>query len=71
MFCFFKHFHADCSDPTPEFGITVVGDIWEGSVVNIACMEGYKIKGNSSIMCKGDGKWSGTPTCQLVGMLKF
>jgi hypothetical protein len=35
-----------------------------GSVIQYVCIAGYKISGNSSIVCNSDGLWNGSlPTC--------
>lgn len=42
-----------------------MGGTREGKVVEYACMEGYKLKGNAHRTCLSTGEWSGSiPRCR-------
>lgn len=40
-----------------------------GSMVEITCNPGYKLNGNSTVICGVDGRWSELPNCTAVGMI--
>ena len=44
--------------------ITSLNETVVGSVANYECDTGYKLVGNSSIVCQDDRGWSTLPVCQ-------
>ncbi|XP_053398183.1 sushi, von Willebrand factor type A, EGF and pentraxin domain-containing protein 1-like [Mercenaria mercenaria] len=56
----------NCSDPTPESGNVDSTDFQYGSVIEVTCVEGYKINGNSSIICQANSTWSNIPVCDQI-----
>ncbi|XP_053387243.1 sushi, von Willebrand factor type A, EGF and pentraxin domain-containing protein 1-like [Mercenaria mercenaria] len=59
---------VDCGDPTPIKGLADQNETTYGAVVEITCLDGYNITGNSTIICEQDGGWSSTPVCDPTGM---
>ncbi|WAR27354.1 MLP-like protein [Mya arenaria] len=56
----------DCGDPTPENGRSNVSKNTFNEIVEIACDEGYNIKGTSVIWCKENLQWSDSTICAIV-----
>ncbi|XP_053397254.1 uncharacterized protein LOC123551744 isoform X2 [Mercenaria mercenaria] len=56
----------DCSDPTPESGNVDDKNFQYGSVIEVTCIEGYKLNGNSSIICQTNSTWSIIPVCDQI-----
>ncbi|XP_053392183.1 uncharacterized protein LOC123551746 isoform X4 [Mercenaria mercenaria] len=56
----------NCSDPTPESGNVDDKNFQYGSVIEVTCIEGYKISGNSSIVCQANSTWSNIPVCDQI-----
>ncbi|KAL4219782.1 hypothetical protein ACF0H5_020194 [Mactra antiquata] len=54
---------VDCGDPTPYKGIRNNTNTIYDSVVEISCVSGNEIIGNSTITCQADGTWSDNPVC--------
>ncbi|XP_071491017.1 LOW QUALITY PROTEIN: sushi, von Willebrand factor type A, EGF and pentraxin domain-containing protein 1-like [Diadema antillarum] len=51
----------------PENGIIVSGSQRWGEELMIGCVEGYRLVGNESILCTGDGVWiGGVPECVVI-----
>ncbi|XP_053390253.1 uncharacterized protein LOC128553157 isoform X2 [Mercenaria mercenaria] len=57
---------TDCGDPTPESGNVDSTDFQYGSVIEVKCVEGYKINGNSSIICQANSTWNNIPVCDQI-----
>ncbi|XP_060580560.1 uncharacterized protein LOC132737313 [Ruditapes philippinarum] len=53
----------DCMDLEIANAVTNSSNHWYGSVVKIQCNNGYNLVGDSEIVCKTKGNWSGTATC--------
>ncbi|XP_053397249.1 uncharacterized protein LOC123551743 isoform X2 [Mercenaria mercenaria] len=57
----------NCSDPTPESGnVNSTNNFEYGSVIEVTCIPGYKILGNSPITCLANSTWSDTPRCEQI-----
>ncbi|XP_053390251.1 E-selectin-like isoform X1 [Mercenaria mercenaria] len=56
----------NCGDPTPESGNVDSTDFQYGSVIEVKCVEGYKINGNSSIICQANSTWNNIPVCDQI-----
>ena len=56
---------VNCGNPPrPTNGsISSLNGTVRGSVANYECDTGYKLVGNSSIVCQDDGEWSTPPVC--------
>ena len=66
MVCMCILISVNCGNPprpTNNSIISLNGTVI-GSVANYECDTGYKLVGNSSIVCQDNGEWSTPPVCQ-------
>ncbi|XP_070563038.1 LOW QUALITY PROTEIN: sushi, von Willebrand factor type A, EGF and pentraxin domain-containing protein 1-like [Ptychodera flava] len=55
---------VQCGPPVEVHHATVTGDEYEyGKAVKFQCQPGYKMLGNSTVVCQATGKWTIPPVC--------
>ena len=58
---------ADCpSGLALRNGQVLISRMVFKSVATVNCDDGYKLVGNSTVVCQEDGTWSKTPECQGI-----
>ncbi|XP_053388744.1 CUB and sushi domain-containing protein 1-like [Mercenaria mercenaria] len=57
----------DCGIPNITYG-SIIGSTstFYGSKIQIACNDGYALKGSDTVQCSIEGHWSTIPTCNVV-----
>ena len=63
----FHCFAVDCGTPPgPANGTVTLTGTLVGFRATYQCESGFRVVGDSTVVCQADGTWSGSATCQRM-----